>query len=44
MLNSRWAVHRKVLCPMVFLGSADEAERVAEGWPEGVLGTGKGVG
>ena len=33
---SRWAGHRKVLCPVVFLGGAGVAERVAEGCPEGV--------
>jgi len=41
---SRRAGHRKVLCPVVFLGGADEAERVAEGWPDGMTGTGEGVG
>jgi len=41
---SRWAGHRKVLCPVVFLGGADEAEQVAEGWPDGMAGTGEGVG
>ena len=40
---SRWAGHRKVLCPVVFLGRAGEAERVAEGCPEGMAGTGEGV-
>ncbi|MEI6658058.1 MAG: hypothetical protein WCO76_05925 [Planctomycetota bacterium] len=41
---SRWAGHRKVLCLVVFLGQADEAERVAEGCPDGTAGTGDGVG
>ena len=40
---SRWAGHRKVLCPVVFRGGADEAERVAEICPEGVAGTGEGA-
>ena len=35
---SRWAGHRKVLCPVVILGETIEAERVAEGCPEGVAG------
>ena len=30
-----------MLCPVVFLVGADEAERVAEGCPEGVAGTGE---
>jgi hypothetical protein len=33
-----------VLCPVVFLGGADEAEQVAEGWPEGAAETSEGVG
>jgi len=41
---SRWAGHRKVLCPVVFLGGADEAEQVAEACPEGLAGTGKDAG
>jgi len=41
---SRWAGHRKVLCPVVFLGGADEAEREADGCLEGMAGTGEGVG
>lgn len=32
-----------MLCPVVFLGRADEAERVAEGCPDGVAGTSEGV-
>jgi hypothetical protein len=40
---TRWAGHRTVLCPVVFLGMADEAERVAEGCPKGVVETGEGV-
>jgi len=39
---SRWAGHRKVLFPVVFMGGADEAERVAEGCPDGMAGTGEG--
>ncbi len=35
---SRWAGHRKVLCPVVFLGRAGEAERHARG-PRAVCGT-----
>jgi len=41
---SRWAGHRKVLCPVVFRGGADEAEQVAEACPEGLAGTGKDAG
>jgi hypothetical protein len=41
---SRWAGHRKVLCPVVFLGGAGEAERLAEACPEGAAETSKGVG
>ena len=40
---SRWAGHGKVLCPVVFLGGADEAERVAEGCPEVVAMMSEGV-
>ena len=40
----RWAGHRMVLCPVVCLGGADEAERVAEGFPDGLAGTGEGMG
>jgi hypothetical protein len=29
---------------VVFLGTADEAERVAEGCSDGVVGTGEGAG
>lgn len=43
-LNSRRAGHRKVLCPAVFLGRADQAERVAKGCPEVLAGAGAGVG
>jgi hypothetical protein len=32
-----------MLCPVVFLGRAGEAERVAKGGPDGVAGTGEGV-
>ena len=38
---SRWAGHRKVLCPVVFLGVSDEAERALVGCPDGVAGTGE---
>jgi len=41
---SRWAGHRKVLCPVVFLGRAGEAEQVAEGCLDGAAVTGEGVG
>ena len=41
---SRWAGHRTVLCPVVFLGGVNDAERVAEGCSEGVMATGWGVG
>jgi hypothetical protein len=33
-----------MLCPVVFLGRADEAERVAEGCPGGGAETGEGAG
>jgi hypothetical protein len=33
-----------MLCPVVFSGRADEAERVAEGCLEGVAETGEGAG
>ena len=41
---SRWAGHRKVLCPVVFLEPGQGAQRAAEGCREGMAGTGKGVG
>ena len=44
LVISRWAGHRTVLCPVVFLGGADEAERIAEACPEGVAGTGEDGG
>ncbi len=37
---SRWAGHRKVLCPVVFMGGVSDAERVANGCPEDGEGTG----
>ncbi len=44
LVISRWAGHRKVLCPVVFLGGAGKAEQVAEGCAKGVVETGEGVG
>jgi hypothetical protein len=33
-----------MLCPVVFMGMADEADRVAECCPDGMAETGEGVG